>query len=95
MGGAQAGAMGLNDPRGRPDRVFRIRKEGTGYGDDDDQDDEYTDDTALFTIWNRYIDEESQEAYYSISSTLQTCISYMFKHFEKKRKCYGATTKNS
>ncbi len=72
MGGAQAGAMGLNDPRGRPDRVFRIRKEGTGYGDDDDQDDEYTDDTALFTIWNRYIDEESQEAYYYNTSTGDT-----------------------
>ena len=72
MGGAQAGAMGLNDPRGRPDRVFRIRKKGTGYGDDDDQDDEYTDDTALFTIWNRYIDEESQEAYYYNTSTGDT-----------------------
>ena len=72
MGGAQAGSMGLNDPRGRPDRVFRIRKDGTGYGEDDNEDDEYTDDSALYTIWNRYIDEESQMAYYYNTSTGDT-----------------------
>ena len=72
MGGAQAGAMGLNDPRGRPDRVFRIRKEGTQYGDDDDEDNEYADDTALFTIWNRYIDEESEQPYYYNTETGDT-----------------------
>ena len=72
MGGAQAGAMGLNYPRGRPDRVFRIRKEGTQYGDDDDEDDEYADDTALYTIWNRYIDEESGQPYYYNTETGDT-----------------------
>ena len=82
MGGAQAGVMGLNDPRGRPDRVFRIRKEGTQYGDDDNEDDEYADDTALYTIWNRYIDEESGQPYYYNTETGDTS----FKPPEKVRE---------
>ena len=52
MGGAQAGAMGLNDPRGRPDRVFES-EEGTQYGDDDDEDDEYADD-AIYNMEQVY-----------------------------------------
>ena len=74
--------MGLNDPRGRPDRVFRIRKEGTQYGDDDNEDDEYADDTALYTIWNRYIDEESGQPYYYNTETGDTS----FKPPEKVRE---------
>ena len=56
-----AGQIGFSNP-----------KEGTQYGDDDDEDDEYADDTALYTIWNRYIDEESGQPYYYNTETGDT-----------------------
>ena len=60
---------GREDPRGKPERVFRIRKENTDYGDSDYAGSSEIDDSSLFDIWNMYIDAESgQEYYYNTSS---------------------------
>ena len=59
--------MGLNDPRGKAVRIFRVPKPNTNYGDVEE--DEDLDDNDKFTVWNMYIDDESgQEYYYNTES---------------------------
>ena len=73
MGAGQGVMGGLEDPRGKPERVFRIKKDNTDYGDADDYaDSSEIDDSALFDIWNMYIDPDSGQEYYYNTKTGRT-----------------------